>query len=141
MKKLALIVLAGLLTQTLAAREWHVSVKGSNKNDGSASKPFRTISTAAQAAHPGDVITVYEGTYRERVTPPRGGVSDSKRIVYQAARGERVVIKGSEVVSANTTLTRILLTATGSIEWAWITIRGRSISTADPCLKRALSMR
>ncbi|MHC4646143.1 MAG: DUF1565 domain-containing protein [Planctomycetota bacterium] len=99
MKKLALIVLVGLLTQTLSAREWHVSVKGSDKNDGSASKPLRTISTAAQAAQPGDVVTVHEGTYRERVTPPRGGESDSKRIVYQAARGEKVVIKGSEVVT------------------------------------------
>jgi len=88
-----------LLTHTLSAKEYHVSVNGSDKNDGSASKPFRTISTAAHAAEPGDVITVHEGTYRERVTPPRGGVSDSKRIVYQAAKGEKVVIKGSEVVT------------------------------------------
>ncbi|MHC4617811.1 MAG: right-handed parallel beta-helix repeat-containing protein [Planctomycetota bacterium] len=99
MKKSALIVLIGLLTQTLCAGEWHVSVRGSNKNDGSASKPLRTISAAAQAARPGDVITVYEGTYRERVTPPRGGESDAKRIVYRAAQGEKVEIKGSEVIT------------------------------------------
>ena len=49
-------------------------------------------------AQPGDVITVHAGTYRERVTPPRGGLSDSQRIVYQAAPGEEVIIKGSEVV-------------------------------------------
>ena len=47
---------------------------------------------------PGDVITVHAGTYRERVTPPRGGESDAQRIVYQAAAGEKAVIKGSEVV-------------------------------------------
>ncbi|MHC4645128.1 MAG: right-handed parallel beta-helix repeat-containing protein [Planctomycetota bacterium] len=99
MKKLALIVLTGLLTQTLSAREWHVSVKGSDKNDGSASKPLKTISAAALIAQPGDVITVHSGTYRERINPPRGGESDSKRIVYQAAKGEKVVIKGSEVVT------------------------------------------
>jgi hypothetical protein len=99
MKKFALIVLVGLLAQSLSAREWHVSVKGSDKNDGSASKPLKTISAAARLAQPGDVITVHSGTYRERVTPPRGGVSDSKRIVYQAAKGEKVVIKGSEVVT------------------------------------------
>ncbi|MHC4212063.1 MAG: right-handed parallel beta-helix repeat-containing protein [Planctomycetota bacterium] len=99
MKKISLIVLFGLLSQSLSAGQWHVSVKGSDKNDGSASKPFRTISRAAQAAGPGDVITVHEGTYRERVTPPCGGVSDAKRIVYQAAKGEKVVIKGSEVVT------------------------------------------
>ena len=32
------------------------------------------------------------------MTPPRGGESDAKRIVYQAAAGEKAVIKGSEVV-------------------------------------------
>ncbi len=90
------LLLAGV-TGGLAA-EYHVSVKGTEDGDGSAGKPFRTISTAARAALPGDVITVHEGTYRERVTPPRGGESDARRIVYQAAPGERVVIKGSEVV-------------------------------------------
>ena len=99
MRKLALIVLAGLFAQSLCAKEYHVSVKGSDNNDGSVSKPFRTISVAARIARPGDVITVHEGTYRERVTPPRGGVSDSKRIVYRAAEAEKVVIKGSEVVT------------------------------------------
>ncbi|HNY29177.1 MAG TPA: right-handed parallel beta-helix repeat-containing protein, partial [Candidatus Sumerlaeota bacterium] len=41
---------------------------------------------------------VHEGVYRERVNPPRGGESDAKRIVYQAASGEKVEIKGSEPV-------------------------------------------
>jgi hypothetical protein len=99
MKKLVLIVLAGLTAPSLSAEEYHVSVNGNDNNEGSASKPFRMISAAARIARPGDVITVHQGTYRERVTPPRGGVSDSKRIVYQAARGEKVVIKGSEVVT------------------------------------------
>jgi alpha-N-arabinofuranosidase len=45
----------------------------------------------------GDVITVHAGVYRERIAPPRGGASDRKRIVYQAAPGENVEIKGSEV--------------------------------------------
>ncbi|HUT29904.1 MAG TPA: right-handed parallel beta-helix repeat-containing protein [Sedimentisphaerales bacterium] len=99
MKRLTLIVVVGLLTQTLAAREWHVSVKGNDKNDGSASKHLKTISAAARLAQAGDAIIVHSGTYRERVTPPRGGESDSKRIVYQAAKGDKVVIKGSEVVT------------------------------------------
>ncbi len=80
------------------AREFHVSVNGNDRNDGSPSSPLRTISAAAQKAQPGDVVTVHEGTYRERVTPPRGGESDTRRIVYQAASGEKVIIKGSEIV-------------------------------------------
>ena len=80
-------------------REYHVSVKGNDTNDGSALKPFLTISKAAQVAQPGDIITVHAGTYREHINPPRGGTSDSMRIIYQAAPGEKVVIKGSEVVT------------------------------------------
>ena len=59
---------------------------------------MRTIQRAADLAQPGDVITVHAGVYRERVSPPRGGESDTKRIVYQAASGEKVEIKGSDVV-------------------------------------------
>jgi alpha-N-arabinofuranosidase len=82
----------------LLAREFHVSVAGSDTNDGSVQKPLRTISAAARLAQAGDLVTVHTGTYRERITPPRGGHSDALRIVYQAAEGERVEIKGSEVV-------------------------------------------
>jgi hypothetical protein len=87
-----------LLAFTASAREFHVSVKGNDHNDGSQASPYQTISAAARVAQPGDTITVHEGIYRERVTPPRGGESDAKRIVYQAAPGDRAWIKGSEVV-------------------------------------------
>ncbi len=82
----------------LAAREFHVAITGDDAADGSPAKPLRTIQAAAMLAMPGDVITVGEGIYRERIDPPRGGESDEKRIVYQAAKGAKVSIKGSEVV-------------------------------------------
>src|ERR1039457_5302625 len=94
----AAALLLVLLGQAAYARELHVSVNGNDSNDGSPSRPYRTISAAAALAQPGDAITVHEGTYRERVTPPRGGESDTKRIVYQAAPGEKAVIKGSEAI-------------------------------------------
>jgi len=92
------LILLVLTARIAGAREYHVSTNGNDAGEGSSSKPFRTISAAAQAAQPGDVITVHAGTYRERINPPRGGVSDRQRIVYQAARGEKVEIKGSEVI-------------------------------------------
>lgn len=82
-----------------AAREFHVSPNGNDTSDGSTSHKLRSISAAAAQAQPGDVITVHRGVYRERVNPPRGGESESRRIVYQAAPGEEVVITGSEVVT------------------------------------------
>jgi len=87
-----------LLTGVIQARDYHVSVKGDDTNKGTAQAPFQTISRAAEVAQPGDIITVHEGTYRERINPPRGGQSDQKRIVYQAAAGDKVVIKGSEII-------------------------------------------
>jgi len=87
-----------LATCIVSAKDYHVSKIGVDGNAGSQAKPFKTISAAAKVAQPGDVITVHEGVYRERVNPPRGGTSDAKRIVYQAAKGEKVVIKGSEIV-------------------------------------------
>jgi len=88
-----------LLVSSTSAVEYHVSVDGADENDGSQSKPFKTIMAAAEIAQPGDTITVHEGIYRERIDPPRGGASDNKRIVYRAAPNEKVTIKGSEVVT------------------------------------------
>ncbi len=98
MKHLIALLLLAVTPHLASAKEFHVSVQGDDTNKGSASKPFKTISAAARVAQPGDVITVHAGVYRERIAPPRGGASDRKRIVYQAAPGEKVEIKGSEVV-------------------------------------------
>src|SRR4051794_41717293 len=77
----------------------HVDTAGSDTADGSEEGPFRTISRAAAIAQPGDTVLVHAGEYREWVTPRRGGLSDQRRITYEAAAGEHVVIKGSEAVS------------------------------------------
>ena len=94
-----LTILSAMACFTAVAAEFHVSVSGADGNDGTAAKPFRTIQRAAESAQPGDVVTVHAGIYRERVHPPRGGESDARRIVYQAAPGEKAVITGSEVVT------------------------------------------
>lgn len=94
-----LLILLTLITIAVSAKEYHVSVNGNNNNEGSATKPFKTINFAAQLAQSGDVITVHAGTYREKINPARGGESNSNRIVYRAASGEVVEIKGSEILS------------------------------------------
>ncbi len=86
------------MAATISAAELHVTMDGDDTNLGTDTAPLRTIQRAAELAKPGDVITVHAGTYRERINPPRGGDSDTQRIVYQAAPGEVVEIKGSEVV-------------------------------------------
>lgn len=93
------LVITAVYAQESVGRDYHVAVTGDDSNDGSAEAPFKTISAAAAVAQPGDIVTVHEGVYREWIDPPRGGESDAKRIVYQAAPGETVEVKGSEVVT------------------------------------------
>ena len=80
-------------------REYHVAVTGCDFEDGTKDHPFRTISKAALLAMPGDRVIVHEGEYREWVKPAQGGTSSVSRITYEAAQGERVVIKGSEQIT------------------------------------------
>jgi hypothetical protein len=133
-----------LMAVPILGAQFHVAAGGDDRNDGSAAKPFRTISAAARVAQPGDIVTVHAGTYRERVTPPRGGESDERRIVYEAAAGEEVWIKGSEVVRGwkpyrgdvwVLTLPKSYFGAynpyTGHIEGDWFTGRGRVHHTGE----------
>ncbi len=90
--------ISALVSFSAFAGEYHVFVNGSDDAVGSAGHPFKTISEAARVARAGDTITVHAGTYRERVDPLFGGSSHLNRILYRSAEGEKVVIKGSEVV-------------------------------------------
>ena len=78
---------------------YHVAKNGNDKWDGSQKSPFLTINRAAEVARAGDTVRVHEGTYREWVDPKNAGLSDFLRITYEAADGEKVIIKGSEIIT------------------------------------------
>ncbi|MCK9343632.1 MAG: DUF1565 domain-containing protein, partial [Massilibacteroides sp.] len=99
MKRILIFLSLLALTSSVFARDFHISKKGNDANNGLKTSPFLTIQKAADIAVEGDTITVHEGIYRERVDPKEGGTSNFSRIVYQAAEGEKVVIKGSEIVN------------------------------------------
>lgn len=99
MKKILVFTMTLIMGSAIMAKEYHVAKTGNDANPGTLGSPFLTIQTAANLSQTGDIITVHKGIYRERVNPPRGGTSDANRIVYQAAKGEKVVIKGSERIN------------------------------------------
>ena len=76
--------------------EYHVAKTGSDQGQGTTQNPFLTINKAASVAIAGDTVTVHEGIYREWVNPRYKGLSNKRRIIYESAEGEKVVIKGSE---------------------------------------------
>ena len=91
------VVIGSAPMQGTPAATYYVAPSGADTNDGSRSQPFRTVQRGADAAHPGDVVVVGRGVYRERVSPPRGGVA-GKPIIFRAAVQHQAVIKGSDLV-------------------------------------------
>ncbi len=94
-----LFALFAPISSKAQTHEYHIAVSGNDMSEGLSTSPFKTISAAAQIALPGDTITVHEGIYRERVNPLNGGSNNLNRILYRAAPGEKVIIKGSEIVT------------------------------------------
>lgn len=86
------------LPLSMQARRLHVSKDGSVSGDGSKALPLKTISQAADIAIAGDTVYIHGGTYREWVSPSNSGLNEARRIVYMAAAGEEVWVKGSEIV-------------------------------------------
>jgi nitrous oxidase accessory protein NosD len=61
--------------------------------------PRRSVERTVNAAHPGDLICLHGGVYREDVTIRAQG-SRHKRIVIQSSPGERAVLRGRLWVTA-----------------------------------------
>jgi len=98
MKKILTLILCAFLAHSAFSKEYFVSQAiGDDKNKGTQKSPFKTIQRAADIAVAGDIITVAEGVYREKIVPKNGG-KEGKPIVYQAAKDAKVEIKGSEVI-------------------------------------------
>lgn len=98
-----LLVACFLALSPLAkAAELHVAranPAASDSNSGSREKPFKTIGAAAAQVHPGDKVIIHGGDYREAVAIKASGTKEAP-IVFEAAPGEKPVIKGSDRISA-----------------------------------------
>lgn len=81
------------MTTYYVSNHGHVQAKGTQDD------PFLTIDQSQDVVKAGDTVIVREGVYREWVKPRVQGLSDKRRITYKAAAGEKVEIKGSEVIS------------------------------------------
>lgn len=77
-----------------AGAEVHVSPSGSDEADGAASRPFRTVARAVQAAGPGVVVHLHAGTYAEAVSIAKGGAA-GRPFVLQGDLAQRAVLDGN----------------------------------------------
>ena len=98
MKTLIIFSAIAVCALNAGAAEFFVSPKGDDAADGSAEKPWRTIQRAADVAAAGDVVTIRGGVYREWVKPANAG-REGAPITYRAAKGEKVVVTGTDPVT------------------------------------------
>ena len=70
----------------------------SDRNPGTAARPFRTISRALGAVGPGDAVVVRAGVYRESLRPRVGG-REGAFVTVAAAPGAAVVVSGADPAS------------------------------------------
>lgn len=99
MKKIRLsfpgFLLAGLLFSCAPHESvLHVSPGGSDDNDGTASRPLKSITAAVRHAVPGQTLYIHEGIYREAVLIP----PEKKRIRLVAWQKGKPVLKGSDIM-------------------------------------------
>ena len=100
-----------IFTHTYVVNQAHPDA--SDTNPGTAERPFLTISQAAHVLQPGERVVVESGTYREWVSPARGGTDPQHMISYEAAPGANVIIKGSDILDAEWIDTGIQSTTAG----------------------------
>jgi hypothetical protein len=91
---------AMLWTVPAWATTYHVAQSGgADINDGSAARPFATISACAAVVQAGDTCTVHAGTYRETVALGRSG-SATTPIRFEVAAGECATVTGVDPFTA-----------------------------------------
>ncbi|MDR2765202.1 MAG: right-handed parallel beta-helix repeat-containing protein [Tannerella sp.] len=94
------LMLVFLFSAGMQAKEYFVSVNGSDDAPGTLERPFRSLSRASDRAVAGDTVTLRDGNYLldEPFSPRRSG-REGKWIVYRSMPGEKAVLDGSAVFS------------------------------------------
>lgn len=89
-----------------AANTYYVATNGSNANPGTSAQPFLTVQKGVDAALAkknsgvSAKVVIRDGVYREAVTvPSRGGSDTNAALIVQAANIEGAIISGSNVWS------------------------------------------
>ena len=81
-------------TPTTASANYYVATDGSDTNDGSSAKPWRTIQKAASTVTAGATVHVRSGTYNEIIAVANSGTAGAP-ITFDADTGAKVNIDGS----------------------------------------------
>jgi len=95
---LMLSVLLCLSAVRARATDYYVAPHGNDSGPGTRSRPFASIQKAADKMSAGDTCVIRAGTYRQAVVLDDISGQPGKPIRFRAAKGERVVLDGTEPI-------------------------------------------
>ncbi|MEA2572634.1 MAG: hypothetical protein QOI24_4635 [Acidobacteriota bacterium] len=107
MNRVVFVFLLSIVAPLAHAKTWFVATNGRDSNRGSDAEPFATITKAADAAKPGDVVNVRGGVYKGAIRIESRGESESRQIIIRALPGQTAIIDGSST-KPGTDLVRIV---------------------------------
>jgi parallel beta-helix repeat protein len=99
--RLLLVVMGMLACSGVPAAVRHVDARhpaAQDSGDGSAQRPYRSLSYAMKQIRAGDTLNIAPGVYRDALIFPDIGWSGAPTVIQPASPGE-VLIKGSDVVT------------------------------------------
>lgn len=78
--------------------EYYISTLGSDNDEGSEDKPFKTFNKAISIMSPGDTIIVYGGIYNEQLIINKSGTEDAW-LSFKAYENDVVIIDGTDIIT------------------------------------------
>ncbi|MEN2766268.1 right-handed parallel beta-helix repeat-containing protein [Ornithinibacillus xuwenensis] len=140
MKKMIVIVLTAVAaitaviilnnTDAKADKVIYVALNGDDENNGTKSKPFRTLEKAASVAQAGTTVYIREGTYHEKLVVKHSG-TDSNPIIFSAYQDEKVVISGSNHTESDGDTALITIDDKNNISIFGLSIQDLSTNLSD----------
>lgn len=83
-------------TAVSSGNSYYVSTVGSDSNEGTQVKPFRTIEKGCGVLEPGDTLYIMAGEYNEKITVRKSGTKD-RYITIRPYDSDRVILSGKGI--------------------------------------------
>lgn len=108
----------------------YVATNGNDQNDGTKSKPFRTLKKAASEADAGTTVLIRKGNYHEKLVVKQSGTK-SKPITFKAYNKEKVVLSGKDLKNVEEDTALVVINNKNYVTISGLTIQDLSTYLAD----------
>ncbi len=111
-------------------QDLYVATDGNDENDGSITKPFRTLTKAASEAEAGTTVHIHEGIYEEQLVIQHSGTK-SNGVIFQPYHDEEVILSGANIPSEESDTALITIDSKDYVTIKGLTIQDLTTDVTD----------